>query len=752
MASFGKPRRPIILGQFPLSQVLAGILVCVASLAMPGSIARSEDGADASEEVAQLYSDFLHYARIGKFAEAEANASKLLSAESIDPVQLMRLADADTESIPTLLTLIRHTSMRDTAQKILDLIREGEFRERQDESRIINNIESLSGTPQMEYNAISRLRESGEYAVPEVIASLKDVSKETSWPRIIRAIPKLGRDAVGPLVMALGDSDPNIRRSVAWALGELGYPQATPYLLQVLDASDTLPETRQNILDALQKIERTSDRAQLASISDAFIHLANDYYNEEGSVKADPRVPLANVWYLDEGTLVSKKIPTEIFGSVMAMRTCEEALMVDPGNQLAISLWLSANIRREARLGMDVESAEPDAGSDADSTRGEDFPRSVYFSQAAGPMYCHLVLGRAVADNDKSVALGAIAALDVVAGSKSLIGTEDYKQPLVQSLRFPDAEVRIKAAIALARALPKSPFAGSDLVGPTLAEALRLGGTTQIALVDSDSGNLNRLAGEFRSGGADVAAESNLAASLDRARREFQFIAGIVLSTNMTSPKLSDAVDMIRREYRFARTPIIILSHPNEEYRAQEASVGRDMVDTIEANAGSPEILKKIEGMLADNGSTMGGPQDASLALRAADALRLVAIDGRTVVDIRPAIPALIGALAEEDEALRIRAAQVLAMTSAASGQKAICEMALDAENTPTVRIAMFNALAEAAKRQGNDLEPDQIQRLVKQAMDSSDLALRTAASQALGALNLDVSEASEIIRNQHKG
>ncbi len=745
MASMNKARSPLAV------RVLR-TLALVALVALPNTFVFGEDGADASEKTAQLFSDFLHYSRIGKFAEAEANASKLLTEENIDPVALMKLADADSESIPTLLTMIRHTSMRDTAQKILDLIREGEFRERQDESRIINNIDGLSGTPQMEYNAISRLRESGEYAVPEMIAALKDVSKETSWPRIVRALPKLGRDAVGPLVMALGDSDANIRRSVAWALGELGYPQSTPYLLKVLDASDTLPETKNNTLEALQKIERTSDRTQLASIADAFIRLANDYYNEEGSVKADPRVPLANVWYLEEETLVSKKVPTEIFGAVMAMRACEEALLVDPGNRMAISLWLSANIRREARLGMDVESAEPDAGSDADPTRDENFPRSVYFSQAAGPMYCHLVLGRAVADNDKSVALGAIAALDVVAGSPSLIGTEDYKQPLVQSLRFPDAEVRIKAAIALARALPKSPFTGSDLIGPTLAEALRLGGTTQIALVDSDSGNLNRLAGEFRSGGADVAAESNLSASLDRARREFQFIAGIVLSTNMTSPKLAEAVDMIRREYRFARTPIIILSHPNEEYRAQEASVGRDLVDTIEANASSPEILKKVEDMLAENGSAMGGPQDASLALRAADALRLVAIDGRTVIDIRPAIPALIGALAEEDEELRIRAAQVLAMTSSANGQKAICETALDAENSPAVRIAMFNALAEAAKRQGNDLESDQVQRLIKQAMDSSDLALRTAASQALGALNLDVSEASEIIRNQHKG
>jgi len=634
----------------------------------------------------------------------------------------------------------------------LDLIHEGEFRQRKSESRILDNIDKLSGSPQTEHNAISRLRESGEYAVPELIVALKDPSREQAWPRMIRALPKLGKQAVGPLVMALGSTDPNVRRNVAWALGELGYPQATPYLLKTLGASDNLPETKQNILAALEAIEQTSARTQHASVADAFVRLANDFYNESGALKADPRVSTANVWYLEDESLVSKKVPTEIFGAVMAMRACEEALEADPQNRHAISLWLAANIRREARLGMDVESAEADAGVDADGTRGEDYPRSVYFSRAAGPMYCHLVLGRAVADGDKDVALGAIAALDVVAGSRSLIGTEDYKQPLVSALRFPDAEVRIKAAIALARALPKKPFAGSDLVAPTLAEALQLGGTTQIVLVDADTGNLNRLASEFRSGGAEVAAELSLPAALGRARREFQFIAGIVLSTNMASPKLSEAIETLRNEYRFARTPIIILSHDNEAYRADEALVGRHVVEAVEAKASSPEILKEIEDLLSENGSELGGSRDTSLALRAADALKLLAIDGHTVIDITPTIPSLITDLAEDDEALRVRVAQVLAMTSSANGQRAICETALSEDNPASVRISMFDALAEAAKHQGNDLESQQIERLVKQAMDHKDLSLRTAASQALGALNLKVSEASEIIRSQHQG
>lgn len=705
------------------------------------------------DELRQLFEDFLHYARLGKFTEAEAFGQKLLAYPDLDTVQLLRVADRDKQAVPTLITLISHTSLRDTAQKVLDLIREGEFQERQETNRIRTNVEKLGGPPQMEFNAIQRLKESGEYAVPELIDALQNSSYEKLWPRIIRALPQIGKPAVSPLVQALAIENADIRRNIVWALGEIGYPQALPYLLKILADPNQPDRVRDAATEAVEQVWKTSDRRLDESAADAFVRLATQYYYEHGSVSADPRLEKANVWFWESGSLVAREVPTAIFGTVMALRCSEEALLLEADRQDAIALWLAGDFRREAQLGMDVENTAPNPAAQADTTRPADFPRSIYFARAAGPEYCHLVLGRAVRDVDKPVALGAIAALDVIAGASSLTGSEEYKQPLVQALRFPDAEVRIKAAIALARALPKTGFSGADVIGHVLAEAVRQQGVDQYVLVDADEQNLNRLAGEFRALGAEVVAETNFLAAMERARRELGEVAGFVISTDVASPSISTALAQLRDEFRYARTPVVITTKPQEEYRAEQ--ILRDAVAARAANAvlQAGDLRTILEEIGAVEGTRPLAPELANeLALRAAEALRLVALDGRTVIDYAPAVDALIGALNAADPRLRITSANVLALVPTEPGQQAIARLALDENNAPELRIAAFDALAESAKRFGNRLTPDLVAQVVSAAKGGEDLAMRTAASQALGALNLQTGEASEIIRSHHVG
>ena len=48
------------------------------------------------------------------------------------------------------------------------------------------------------------------------------------------ALVKIGTPAVSPLIQALGDRSENVRAAAAWALGDLGDPQAIPALIQAL--------------------------------------------------------------------------------------------------------------------------------------------------------------------------------------------------------------------------------------------------------------------------------------------------------------------------------------------------------------------------------------------------------------------------------------------------------------------------------------------------------------------------------------
>jgi len=713
-----------------------------------------EVSADAGAE--SLFNDFLHYARLGRFTAADGFAKALLAKPDLDPVAILEAAEKDRKSVETLLILIKNSSIGLNAAKVLELIHEGEHLRRQDLGRIQANIAKLGGDPQQEYLATRYLADSGEYAIPAMVAALLDPAQEALRPRLILALPQIGKPAVNPLVMALRMRDDDIRQHVIRALGEIGYPQAVPYLLRLTIDEKTSEATRQAAAAAIARIEAISGRKLEGTTPELFFRLAEKYYDEDESVRADPRLDRANVWYWDEvgQTLNPIVVPTRIFGAVMALRCTEEALRLEPNQTDAIALWLAANTRRESRLGMNTESGDPsESPQEPDATRPAVFPRALYFTQAAGPRYAHLMLRRAVKDRDAAVALGAIEALRVTAGESSLVGTEDYKQPLVQALHFPNLLVRIRAALALGAALPKSQFVGSELVVPMLATALKQTGKAQMLVVDADQENLNRVMGELRNADTEVIGETNFYRAMSRVRVEFQTLSAVYLSSDLADPGLPVALDELRAEFVYAKAPVIFLVKPQQAVLVEDMAPGDLYVERVDAAAAGAALRERYERIVARTGErSIDAELALSLALQSTETLRRIAADGRTVFQVGLAEPALIGALSSSSEELQVRAASVLALLPAETAQRSIAHVALTAENTESLRVAAFASLAESAKNFANLLEPAQIKELVRLAREEENLTLRTAASQALGALNIADNQASEILRSYYRG
>lgn len=733
--------------------ILAGLAGPVPAQTGPDEAADmpAADTASARPEY-QEFHDFVHFARIGRFDAAQGAAARLFSLPDLDPVKLLKAAETDPRAIDTLLLIVNRTEISETAQKILDVIRQGEYELRRDPARIRENVDKLGGPPQMEHNAIQRLKESGEYAIPWMIDALGDANRKALWPRIVRALPQIGRGAVRPLAEALETDNGELQRVVAQTLGELGYVQAVPYLQKLMGRPDVLDVVKKAAADALRQIERSSGRTFPTSASISFTLLADRYYNEDGSVQADPRLTEANLWYLRDGFLQAVVVPTEIFGSVMAMRCAEQALRLAPDNSDAIALWLAANFRREARLGMDVESGEPNPErAERDPSTPSDFPRSIYFARTAGPRHCHAVLERAVRDRDSAVALGAIAALHATAGAASLVGTEDYKQPLAQALQFPDRVVRIKAALALSDALPQVSFAGAELVPPVLSEALHQPGPAQYVVIDPDEENLNRVMGALRAKGATVLGETDFYDTLKQTRETVDQVAGFFLATDAGAPDLPGAVRQIRDEFRFAATPIVLLVRPAQITLADQLAQQMKALERIDAGASADEMESALRIAEEETGRIQLDPATAmQLAIQTAEVLRRVALSGRTVIHVGAVEPALIAALSSENEELQIKTAGVLSLCRSAQAQDAIAQAALNADRPEALRIEMFAALAESAKTIGNQLEPARVANLIRVSAEDPVMNIRTAASKALGALNLADNRASEIIRKYY--
>lgn len=350
----------------------------------------------------------------------------------------------------------------------------------------------------------------------------------------------------------------------------------------------------------------------------------------------------------------------------------------------------------------------------------------------------------------------------MTAGEPSLLGVEDAKQALAESLSFPHRLVRIKAALAIGRAQPRSEFPSAHKVVPVLGEALTLSTRKMVLVVDPADQSRNKTQAVLRASGMDAVAGGDLYAAIQAARDQgVAHFDMILLAADIGSPDLLKAAAELRSDFITAATPIVVYSKPGTTALSQRAARSYTGVSVLIGEAvegGTPEEATTALIEAYRRGAATLGIVDLteelalSLSLEAADVVRLLAVSRSTVLDYSAAEGALITVLGGRAEVLRIRAAAALAMINSSSAQEAIAEAAVNEQNSQSMRVAAFASLAESARTHGSKLGPATIDRVVALTLDGKDLVIRTAASQALGALNLESNRASEIIRAQSRG
>jgi len=739
-------------------------------------------GPDDSDDAASLESQFanyLHFALVGRFDVADrVYGEPLISRPELNPLTdeaataLVALSEKHEDSIETLLLIINNSTIGDNAKKMLALIRKAHKRKRMNPSRIKSNIRLLTGSPMQRAVGLERLIESGEYAVPWMLGTVADPGQEQLRPFVLQALPQLGRSAVNPLLAALGVEDEPTLHCVIDALGKIGYQQALPYLQRLATDDKVGASVRESAAAAIAGIEADDPAAKEKPATELFHDLAEHYYYyaNADSLRPDPREDSANVWNVRKDALAGEDpvepvaVPRDIYNLVMCMRCSQESLRLNPDQPGVVALWLAANFRREARLGLDVQSEETVEARALDPSRPEIFPRSIYFARSAGPTCCQIALSRAIKDRDREVALGAIAALNVTAGPRALVDPQDPGgTSLARALFFPDLLVRLKAALALGRAMPKTAFQGSGEVVPVLASALAPTDKNFYLVVDPDESSRQQLEAGLQRTGAVVVAADRLTPALRRAHQELTHLDGVFLADDMERPTPIEAIRELARDDRFALAPIVILLKGDtlilDRVNAVDDRVGGELLDlaadgSVVVDSGLVDrLLEKKDRVAGKFGHRALSPEmRLSLALEAAQTLQAIAASDSQVLDVTVAEKTLIDALTtHESEELRVAAAAALSWLDSESAQQAIAVVALGVDETESLRMPAFASLAGAARRFGSHLDERMTDRLIKQAFDEPNLALRTAASQALGALNLPERRAADIIVGQAK-
>ena len=582
------------------------------------------------------------------------------------------------------------------------------------------------------YDRVEQLKTSGELAVPVMLNYLRDPSKRELQVPIRSALKDMGVKSLNPLLAATDMKDPVVLPWVISALGDLGYDNAVPYLVRILKASDTPKAIQEAASSALLRLNITNptalDPAQL------FFDLAEKFYYEKASVQPEKGLKEAYIWsYTNEG-LVDKVVPAATFNEDMTLRECEYCLKINPARGDAVSLWIDAGYKREAEI--------PEGQSD--TFWEEKHPPTHYYAVASGTAHLNPALARALRDKNSAVALRAIRSLNEIVGATNLFAGD--QSPLIDGLRYGDRQVRIEAALAIAQALPQKSFPGQERVIPILAEALAQTGKPGV-LILAPTDRINALREQLKNyalaGGSTPEAAAAAGASLSAVDVILMYES---VSTNIEqmftiagqSLRLERAAKLIVPRVSKVATPYAQLAISNPTVTVTDPNL-----DEAGLNAAIEEARKRAGGLPMDE------KMATTYALRAAEMLQRLAISKGQVFDLLVAQPAVMAALDDQRPEIAHAAANSLGLLNSREAQAALATKAIDEKTQDEFKIILLKDLSVHAKFYGNMLDATLIESLGKLAETAANLDVKSAAAEALGALNLRSEQIKVLIVNQ---
>lgn len=751
-------------------------LACVVSVpVISTSVARAQDAAAPADssgsaaaapaadagELRKTVDDFWHYGKIARYDLAVPEGQKLLARKS-DPVQVLAVFEAVADDHKDNLDqwMLRWQGvdqMRDVTTQLMGVLSSAYRIRRGDQQFIEQSIKYLPTGERAYALGISRLRESGELAVPMLLDYLRDPAKRDYHAAVRRALTDLGRSALNPLLAAADMKDQDTLVAVVNCLGEIGYTAPVPYLAQLLNNSDVSPTVKTAAGAALIRIAGASkgDPKQLKA-SSLFYDLAEKMYYGTSDISADNRSPVAYVWFWDDANGLKKKdVATPIFGDIMSMRMAERVLRLDASRSDAVSLWLAAYYKREADL---PEGAK-------DPLHADDQPSAHYYGVAAGTRYLNPVLARALNDRNSAVALRTIESLQRIVGQSNVFaGTEDAqaaggglrdamtaREPIVAATRYPDRLVRFEAAMALAASVPQKPFPGRERVIPVLAEALGQTGTPAVLLALPDQNNLNGMMQGLKEVGY-LTAGGTSAASAVAAAESLPAVDLILISDQLRASEIDRLFVEAGQSPRLQGVPKLIITETQASPYAAQA-MNNPLLSVTQAQ--SPATLKEaIEAARRRAGALPLDEKTATdYAMRAARLLETLALTRNMVLDPALAQTALLAALQDNRPELVKAAGTVLALLNSPAAQGGLLGKASEDKTSTEVKLSLYQNLTTSARFFGNLLDSSQIAALNKAVEGESDPQIRAGAAEARGALNLPAEEmARDLILGKQAG
>lgn len=714
----------------------AAMIACVASATSLPMLtpARAVAASAPSQTLVNDADLFMHYSLVGNVKLA-ADFGQAILNQSPNPVDALHAfeAAADGRNVTGILIDNQQVpALRKVSAQINALLNEGHMAVARNPKRIMQAIAAMDQSPRAYVVSRQRLRAAGEFAVPFFIHTLNSASQKALHPYVLQMMAEMGRPVIDALVQQLATPSVTEKVEIIQVLGHIQYSRSLPYLKEILEDTTAPASVRAAATAAIAQIDPTGLFSHL-NAAQQFLWLARGYFNHRPSLSANyPDAPTNPVWYFSPSlnNVTEVAVPTAIWNDVQCMRACKAALRLEPGLSPAISLWITANVRREVDL---------PAGM-TDPSLPQHSPSAAYYAMAAGPRYLNPSLSEALAISNSRLILRVEAALAKTGGVSGLVSSPS--SPLLQAMSYPDLQVRLEAASALAAANPLKPFIGSDRVVPILSEALAQSGKPVCVVIEPSAQDRNAISAGLRSQFRVIAAATTSEA-FQMARTSpiinLMVVQGAANIRNFTQLASTDA--------RLAYTPLVIMAHAEaaRAYRVQFAN--EQTVNILPIGSGASEVQSAYQSVLNKLGGNIPQSLKLSDALGAAHQLKLIAMNRASIYSVTPALSALHAALHSSNSKIVLAAAAALGQTRLAVAQRMLVRAALDRSGASSAETAaLLKALASSARNLGNLLTNGQVHSLIRVATTATDPLVKLAAAEALGSLNIPSNQASTLI------
>lgn len=721
--------------QRPSARLSASAVLVALALLAPAPTTFAQDGGNSSTAsqktlaaIQKKVEDFVHYVLIGKADLARAAAEAALSSSSTD-TELATAVDAANlgDRLNRALSGSRAmTDVADVAAKLETRIESGRRSMSRDPKRIAESIGMMQGTLRERTLANERILAAGEYAVPQLLKAVIEAKDPARELEARKALVALKRQSVLPLSMALANLDTDSQRKVISILGEIGYPQALPFVLEA-GASSTAPaKVKEAAENAFRQLNGSA-----RDVSAQFTALARRFFDRDMSLVPNPGDPTNNLWAFDGdpsgyGTLQAKPVATSVFADDMAKVLSRRALAADPANAVALAIYVAADLRRENTLGSDAEKARYS-------------PQ--FFATASGPSVCSEVLAMALDTRDTALIRDAIAVLSETASSGTLIAGSG-RAPMLEALRYSDRRVRLDAALALASSAPQQSFPGDFSVVPTLASAITESGTSRATVLGGNLEERQAIQQQLQAAGFSVLAGSD---SFETMEVDVVRSNGVDLVVVRASAADAQAtVQRVRASGATSACPIVLIAQRADEVAVRNTfAQDRSVVVWSEGSSSDSFRAAANQAIATVSGAAMDEAEVAEYAIRCAEALRQIAAGGTKILAVGDAEGALLRALATKQGGLRMMVAEVLSLIATPSAQSALVDAAIGASGDE--QIALCDLAARAARHGGAKADERQLSAL-RQMITSSQGANADAAGRLYGSLDAGSAEAVKLI------